>query len=67
MRVLRAHKGWSQEGLASACGLHRTYIGGIERCEHNVSIDMVEKIATAFGVEVWRLVKADGTVASEVP
>lgn len=33
-------------------GLHRTYMGSIERCERNVSIDNIEKIAKAFGVEV---------------
>jgi len=56
-RELRAKKGWSQEDLAEACGLHRTYIGDIERGARNVSIDNIEKIAKAFGLELWQLLK----------
>jgi transcriptional regulator with XRE-family HTH domain len=49
---LRAEQGLSQEGLAAACGLHRTYIGGIERGERNVSIDNIERISRALGCRV---------------
>lgn len=52
IRELRAEKGWSQEDLAAAADLHRTYIGAIERCERNVSIDNIEKIAKALGVSI---------------
>lgn len=54
---LRIAKGWSQERLAEQCQLHRTYIGGIERCERNVSIDNIEKIAKALEVPIEILVK----------
>ncbi len=55
IRELRAEKGWSQEDLAEACGLHRTYVGDVERGERNVSVDNIEKIAKALGVSVGSL------------
>ena len=55
IRELRLEKGWSQEVLADTCGLHRTYIGDIERRERNVSIDNIEKIAQALKVPITAL------------
>lgn len=55
MRLLRAEQGLSQEALADLAGLHRTYIGAIERGERNLSIDNVERIALALGVHITRL------------
>ena len=55
LRELRTKKGVSQETLALACGLDRTYIGGIERGERNVSLINIEKIAGALGVQVQEL------------
>lgn len=52
IRALREAKGWSQEGFAEECGLHRTYIGGIERGERNVGLVNVERIALALGVSI---------------
>lgn len=57
VRKLRKSKGWTQEELAVRTGLHRTYIGSIERGERNVSLINVEKIADALGVSVETLVK----------
>lgn len=48
--ALRKRCGWSQEELAAQCGLHRTYVGGIERGERNVSLKNLVRIATALGV-----------------
>ncbi len=48
VRELRKQKGYSQEELADKAGLHRTYIGSIERGEQNVSIDNIDKIAKAL-------------------
>lgn len=56
LRVLRMIRGWSQEQLAEASGLHRTYISLIERSECNVSLDNLEKIADAFGLSLPELI-----------
>ncbi len=50
VRQLRQLRGFSQESLADACGLHRTYIGAIERGERNVSLLNIQRIATALDV-----------------
>jgi transcriptional regulator with XRE-family HTH domain len=55
VRILRKEKGLSQEALADRCGIHRTYIGGIERGERNVSLENIEKIAKALGVSISSL------------
>lgn len=50
LRQLRLQKGWSQEDMGFESGLHRNYIGGIERGERNVGIVNVAKLAKALGV-----------------
>ena len=50
VRELRQQKGLSQEDLADLCGLHRTYIGGIERGERNVGLMNILYLAKALGV-----------------
>lgn len=47
---LRAAKKWSQEEFAHVSGLHRTYIGQIERGEKNISFDNLSKVAGVLGV-----------------
>jgi transcriptional regulator with XRE-family HTH domain len=48
IRELRGAGGISQEAFAASCGLHRTYIGGIERGERNVSFANLLRIAEAL-------------------
>lgn len=55
IRQIRKEQGYSQESLAEAVGLHRTYIGAIERGEQNVSIDNITKIARKLKVKVSSL------------
>jgi transcriptional regulator with XRE-family HTH domain len=55
VRRFRQKLGWSQERLADEAGLHRTYIGGIEREERNVSLDSIEKLASALCMAVHEL------------
>ncbi len=54
---LRKARGWTQEALAYECGLHRTYVGDIERQARNVTVDNIERLARALGVEPWFLLK----------
>ena len=51
VRHMRVECGWSQEELASRSGLDRTYIGGVERGERNVSLLNIVKIAVALKVK----------------
>lgn len=56
IRNLRLAQGLSQERLAELSGMHRTYVGSVERGERNISIDNVEALAVALGVRVATLV-----------
>jgi transcriptional regulator with XRE-family HTH domain len=55
VRRLRTDAGYSQESFADACGLHRTYIGSVERGEINISLDNLERIARTLKVPLARL------------
>ena len=55
VRSLREAQGISQEKLAERAGLHRTYIGMVERIERNTSLICINKIAKGFGIEIKEL------------
>jgi len=55
LRELREKKGYSQEMLADLSGLNRSYIGRVERHEHSVGLDNLERIAEGLEVEIARL------------
>jgi len=57
IRETRVKEGYSQEELASRCGLHRTYISDVERGERNVSVENIEKIAKALKTEPNELLR----------
>jgi transcriptional regulator with XRE-family HTH domain len=62
LRLLRARDGLSQEALADLVALHRTYVGSIERSERNVSLDNVEKLATALKIDICELLSESMTL-----
>lgn len=57
IRELRKAKGWTQEQLAEAAGLHYSYIGGVERGDRNISLETLEKIMTGLQVLADELFK----------
>lgn len=52
VREERLKLGLSQEALAEKAGVHRTYIGMIERAEKNITLENIEKIAKALGISL---------------
>ncbi len=58
IRKVRLAKGYSQEKLAEISGLHRTYIGGVERGERNIGIENLQKIADSLEIKVSELFQA---------
>jgi transcriptional regulator with XRE-family HTH domain len=59
LKEIRQSRGFSQELLADRAGLHRTYVGSVERAERNVSIDNMERIAEALEVDIADLLRSD--------
>jgi transcriptional regulator with XRE-family HTH domain len=60
VRSTRLEQGVSQEALADIAGLDRSYMGGIERGEHNVALINIQKIAAALDVSIAELMEQAG-------
>ena len=54
-RELRVQRGWSQEQFADVCGVHRTYMGHLERGEKNLSFSSIVRVANALDVSLAEL------------
>lgn len=59
LREIRIKQGLSQEELADIAGLHRTYVGSVERGERNISIDNMERLASALKINIQELLNDD--------
>jgi transcriptional regulator with XRE-family HTH domain len=59
VRDCRSRRGLSQEQLADLAGIHRTYIGGIERGERNPTLTMIHRLARALRVRPTRLLGSE--------
>jgi len=57
VREERTRLGLSQEDLATRAGVHRTYVGMIERAEKNITLENIQKIARALGLKIHELTK----------
>ena len=57
LKHYRAAAALSQEALAEVSGLHRTYVGSVERGERNISIDNIERLGQALGVDAAKLIQ----------
>ena len=55
LRKYRTAMGLSQESFAEKCGMHRTYISAIECFRRSISLENIQRIADALGVEAYRL------------
>lgn len=60
LRRYREEQGYSQEGFADVLGYHRTYMGGIERGERNLTLKSVERIAAKLKIDPLSLLRAGG-------
>ncbi len=65
LRTYREARGLSQEAFADAVGVHRTYMGGIERGERNLTLRSVERIAHWLGVSPLELLRTPKPVSRQ--
>ena len=59
VRKYRVKQNLSQEELAEKAGLHRTYIGSVERGERNITINVMEKICNALEIPITDLLRSN--------
>ena len=61
LRAHRTERGLSQEAFADVVGVHRTYMGGLERGERNLTLKTVERIAAQLGLDPLQLLRNPAT------
>lgn len=59
LKTARLAQGISQETLAELAGLHRTYVGSVERGERNIAVDNMEALAAALKLDISELLLPD--------
>jgi transcriptional regulator with XRE-family HTH domain len=57
IRTLREKRGLSQEEFADICGLHRTYVGSVERGERNLTLNSLQTLSKALKVKMADILK----------
>src|SRR5215212_313413 len=57
LRAYRLQRGLSQEAFAEVLGVHRTYMGGLERGERNLTLKSLERLAAAVGIDPLDLLR----------
>lgn len=57
LRAYRVERGLSQEAFAEVLGVHRTYMGGVERGERNLTLKSVERMASTLRVDPLELMR----------
>ena len=67
LRAYRLERGLSQEAFADQLGIHRTYMGGVERGERNLTLKSLEKMAEQIGVEARELLEEYDRGSSHTP
>jgi transcriptional regulator with XRE-family HTH domain len=67
VRLLRTNRGWSQEVLAELSGLNRSYIGAVERAEHNIGLDNIERISRALETSIPKLLDGEEPTQHRFP
>ena len=67
VRLLRTNRGWSQEVLAELSGLNRSYIGAVERAEHNIGLDNIERISRALETSIPALLDVADKIHHHYP
>lgn len=65
LRKYRTKLKVSQEKFAELCGLHRTYISDIERFRRSISLENVQRIADALGIDIYMLFLEDSSNEKE--
>jgi len=66
LRNERLARGISQEALAELAGLHRTYVGSVERGERNIAVDNMDALAKALNLDISDLLRAPPELGSKL-